>query len=407
MKQDNVLDRTLNVHSIFSSWTNQKGYPLLSVVRNYKSNTVSLKQSRFTSYHDAVNDTAAWWIPYNYATASDPNFNETRPIGWLAPAAQTIEIEGNWSSKDWVLFNKQQTGYYRVLYDENNWKLLSRQLNGDKFTTIHAINRAQLLDDLFQFLEQGLVKPNLFFDLFGYLKRDTDFAPWDAARAVFNQFGRLFVASPDHSKLQTYLSGLTGAAYDALGVEDAPNEAFLNKFTRNIIVNLACEYGLQKCLNETYLVFAQALFHDRLPHPNTRSFIFNNGIRSASVDEVSILWDYFTRSSVKEDRLVIASSLGFVKEAQLLSLYLNKSIAENPGTSLSKTERNAIFSSICKSGQYGLRLCIQVLKEKPKDVQNYIGGISTIVKTLAARVVTDNVTKEVNSYDFYFSDKYL
>ena len=32
------------------------------------------------------------------------------------------------SSDDWIIANIQQNGFYRVNYDENNWRALSRQL---------------------------------------------------------------------------------------------------------------------------------------------------------------------------------------------------------------------------------------------------------------------------------------
>ena len=43
----------------------------------------------------------------------------------------------------WVIFNVQETGYYKVNYDEQNWNMISSQLTSDH-GAIHAINRAQV-----------------------------------------------------------------------------------------------------------------------------------------------------------------------------------------------------------------------------------------------------------------------
>ena len=39
-----------------------------------------------------------------------------------------------------VVFNVQETGYYRVNYDKRNWGLIADQLEEDH-TAIHVINR--------------------------------------------------------------------------------------------------------------------------------------------------------------------------------------------------------------------------------------------------------------------------
>ena len=45
-----------------------------------------------------------------------------------------------------VIMNVQETGYFRVNYDDQNWKLIIDQLNEDH-EQIHVINRAQIIDD--------------------------------------------------------------------------------------------------------------------------------------------------------------------------------------------------------------------------------------------------------------------
>ena len=48
------------------------------------------------------------------------------------------------------------TGYYRVNYDERNWKLIIDQLNSDH-ESIHVINRAQIIDDALNLARAGLL----------------------------------------------------------------------------------------------------------------------------------------------------------------------------------------------------------------------------------------------------------
>lgn len=382
---------------IFASWSNQKGYPLITVVRDYKKKTVSLKQQRFISYKSTDNETTLWWIPFNYATFSNPNFDDTKPASWLTPTVHSTEIDGNWSSADWVVFNKQQTGFYRVLYDERNYELLSKQLNNDNKSAIHSINRAQILDDLNAFAEQGLIKPALFYKFIGYLKHETEYAPWQAGANIFEKFDRFFVRSPAYLKLRAYLGSLTVAAYEKFGIQDQFNETLLHKFTRMTVVNLCCRFGMHACLTDSYAEFTNALFAERWWSVNTRSIALNNGIRSASFDDVSILWRQFLQSSDPDLRSEIIASLEYMKP-ELQSLYLNKTVNENSMTSLSKSERLGTLISISAGGEHGLNLGIQLIRNNLQNVSHFFGELPQIVNHFAANVVTENVQKEVKFF---------
>ena len=53
---------------------------------------------------------------------------------------RTKEVSGMPNKDTAVVFNVQETGYYRVNYDKRNWGLIADQLEEDH-TAIHVINR--------------------------------------------------------------------------------------------------------------------------------------------------------------------------------------------------------------------------------------------------------------------------
>jgi hypothetical protein len=69
-------------------------------------------------------------------------------------------------------------GFYRVLYDEENYKLLLDYLRSANHTNIHPLNKAQLLDDSLNLAQAGLLKYSTALDLTTYLDQETDFIPW-------------------------------------------------------------------------------------------------------------------------------------------------------------------------------------------------------------------------------------
>lgn len=75
-------------------------------------------------------------------------------------------------------------GYYRVIYDEVNYELITRQLTTNH-EIIDPINRAQLLDDGFNLARAGLLPYEKILDLTKYLERERDYLPWEAALRGF------------------------------------------------------------------------------------------------------------------------------------------------------------------------------------------------------------------------------
>lgn len=78
------------------------------------------------------------------------------------------------------------TGYYRVLYDEENWKKLSSALNSEHYTKISPVNRAQILNDAVQFSLKRQLDMGTFLDILSYLQRETDYVPWYDAQFIFS-----------------------------------------------------------------------------------------------------------------------------------------------------------------------------------------------------------------------------
>ena len=98
-----------------------------------------------------------WWIPINYASASDPDFANTLPSTWMSKIAKTIIISNITASDDeWIIINKDLGGFYRVNYDANNWGLIRQQLMTDHEVVVPN-NRAQVLDDSLNIARAGKI----------------------------------------------------------------------------------------------------------------------------------------------------------------------------------------------------------------------------------------------------------
>ena len=77
------------------------------------------------------------------------------------------------------LLNSGGWGYYRVAYDEENWKALIHSLKTSK--NIHYLNRARLIDDVMNLARANHASYETALDLLLFLKQEDEFIPWESA----------------------------------------------------------------------------------------------------------------------------------------------------------------------------------------------------------------------------------
>ncbi|ROT77085.1 putative aminopeptidase N isoform X2 [Penaeus vannamei] len=119
---DNVLPEYTTVKMIMDTWTLQKGYPVIKVIRSPEGTSATVTQERFRQVKnpEETSDTK-WWVPLTYTTQSDAAFNVTQATVWMKASEDSITITSLPPKDEWVIFNLQETGYYRVNYDDFNW----------------------------------------------------------------------------------------------------------------------------------------------------------------------------------------------------------------------------------------------------------------------------------------------
>lgn len=191
------------------SWSQQAGFPVVTVTRNYNQGStqnVTLSQERYFTTPPASPVNQTWWIPINYATAQNANFDDTTADVWFPQNHQlgnlTIQVP-SLNESDWLIVNKQETGYYRVLYDERNYQLLSDALAGH-INAVHRLNRAQLIDDTYNFVRTNRLTYHTFFHVTRFLEYEHEYASWYPAITAFTTIDRYFSGHESYPIFRVY-----------------------------------------------------------------------------------------------------------------------------------------------------------------------------------------------------------
>ncbi|KAH1005675.1 aminopeptidase N [Dendroctonus ponderosae] len=349
----NTLPKDLTVKTIMDTWTLQTGYPVIHVERDYKNGSVEITQERFL--RDTIklkgDKKPCWWVPLSYSTESHSDFDTTTPKYWLScgyeESSQTIEEIG--PETEWILFNNKMAGIYKVNYDEKNWLLLSKALKSD-FTKIPTLNRVQLLADAADLGYVGHQKYDVFFDMLGYLKEETEYLPWKAALGKADALKNYLIRNPIYGVFKNYMTSLLSPIYEKLGGLAMANEENFDKLDKIkfqvLIVSRSCRYGVEKCIEDAKTMFNKwkSAPNDTNPVPkDLRSAVYCTALKNGGENEWNFLWNKYQQSNVATERNSLLNVLGCTREIWLLSRYLEWSLDD---TKIRRQDTSTVFGAV-------------------------------------------------------------
>lgn len=399
----NNLPSGQTVNTIWKTWSEQSGYPVLNVA--VTEDNLEISQKRYFLTSQTVADASIWWVPINIAVKKTADFTDTKPQYWLRPQVLSEKIplaDINLSpSEDWYIINKQQTGYYRVNYDEDNWTKLFAVLKGEQRGSIHHINRAQLVDDAFNFARSGLMKYTRLFDLLQYLPKEDAYLAWNAANSGYSYLNRMFYGAGLHSNLQRFIREGVQNIYKAHGVTESATETnYLNTYLRVVAINLACGSGDDTCKQAVAAKLKAEIDGTAQVESNLRTSIYCNAYRVGGEEVFNYLFKKLHESNNQAERTLLINALGCSDNADLLKKYLDSSIlADNTLVDGVKVfyriqERNRVITAAYANGPEGINAALTFVADNHAKIQElYMNPgsiISSTVSAIAQRVVAES-----------------
>ncbi|XP_049277418.1 aminopeptidase N-like [Anopheles funestus] len=368
VEDKDILPPTANVRDLLASWTDGPGFPVLNVHRLYRDGLMILSQERFLE-QSVLPATHVWHIPYNYAYTSSGTFYDLTTVGWLSSRAAKIETPV--PDNEWVVFNKQQTGYYRVNYDRRNWELLTEALMANH-NAIHRLNRAQLIDDAFNLARADLLDMAVVLRLMRYLRTERDYAPWFAADKVLTYLYDKLRATEHEPSFLMYVDELIAGVYATMSVDTvSPGETTLYKYLRQLITGWACRIGYTDCLDRSREALRKEFFPDvpenSVPvHPDIRAVVYCYGLQENTEDVFQSIFLRLMASRNQAERTDLIDALGCSRTpASIRTILATIVFSAAPDTNFVylSEERNQLFRAIYSGGRAPTLALMDVLED--------------------------------------------
>ncbi|XP_042891238.1 aminopeptidase N-like [Penaeus japonicus] len=401
--QSSVLPQNITVQMVMDTWTLQKGFPVIQVVRSSNGTSATISQERFRfAKNSAEIPDHKWWVPLTYTSQSEADFNRTQAALWMKASEDHLTVSSLPPKDQWVIFNLQETGYYRVNYDDHNWKLLIRQLRDDH-EAIHVVNRAQIIDDAMNLARAGQLRYETALHVLSYLKNETEYLPWSAALNNLEYIDAMLDASRDRIVIKGFLLDLVMPLYDSLRVINDTDDQRPMQHLQEIAMSWACKLGSPQCLGNaltSFQMWMNAPNNRTIISPSLKATVYCHAIAEGGESEWAFAWNQYVTSSVESEKSKLLYGLGCSKQIPVLSRYLETAFL--PNGEIRRQDSAKVFASIAKN-RFGRSLAWNFIRER----WNYIFTFDKRQRSKMLKEITYffNTREDLEQLQLFLHDK--
>uniref|UniRef100_A0A8C5VAJ1 Aminopeptidase n=1 Tax=Microcebus murinus TaxID=30608 RepID=A0A8C5VAJ1_MICMU len=250
------LRGNVEVKEMMTTWTLQKGIPLVVVRRDGRS--LRLQQERFLKgifkedpeWKPLQERWYLWHIPLTYSTNSSNAIH--RHI--LKSKTDTLDLPEETS---WVKFNVDSNGYYIVHYEGNGWDQLIEQLNQNHML-LRPKDRIGLIHDVFQLVSAGRLTLDKALDMTRYLQHETSSPVLLKGLSYLELFYHMMDLrniSDVSENLKHYLLQYFKPVIDRQSWSD--EGSVWDRMLRSAVLKLACDLNHAPCIRKAAELFSQ------------------------------------------------------------------------------------------------------------------------------------------------------
>ncbi|KAG9451703.1 hypothetical protein H6P81_004607 [Aristolochia fimbriata] len=328
------------VKMIMSSWTKQKGYPVVYV--KLKDTKLEFEQSQFLS--SGLDGDGEWIVPITLCCGSytsrksfllQKKIDNLDMVDLVSSSDEaSLQEKGNQGNRQggnpslqWIKLNIDQTGFYRVQYDD---ELAARLRFAVEAGCLSATDRFGILDDSFALCMAGKQTLSSLLFLMNAYREETDYT---VLSCLIEATGRVAKVAADalpelSNHVVQFFINLLQVSAEKLGWESRGNESHLDAMLRGELLIALSEFGHDMTQTEAVRRF-KAFLDDRntsLLPPDTRKAAYVAVMRTVSHADRSgyeSLLRVYRETDLSMEKVRVLSSLAHSPEPEIVLEVLN------------------------------------------------------------------------------------
>ncbi|KAK9081553.1 hypothetical protein Syun_030877 [Stephania yunnanensis] len=306
------------VNMLMNSWTKQKGYPLVSVTM--KDHKLELEQSQFLS--SGAEGDGEWIVPLtsfcgSYDTRKNFLLQKKKAdldiTDILGTSGTTGSFLGNVNQRKWIKLNVNQTGFYRVKYDDELSSRLRYAIEGN---FLSAADRFGILDDSFALCMACKLSLCSLLSLLSAYREEVEYTVLSRLISVSSKITKIVAdAVPELlGYVKQFFINIFQHPAEKLGWEPRQGESHLDALLRGEIMTALAIFGHDDTQNEAVKRFCAFLEYRNtaLLPPDTRKAAYVAVMQRVSTSD---RWGYeallrvYRESDLSQEKTRVLSSL--------------------------------------------------------------------------------------------------
>ncbi|XP_076397780.1 aminopeptidase N isoform X2 [Megachile rotundata] len=338
-----ILPEGLTINRIAGLWTNRDRVPLVTVIRDYETKTITLSQKvylREAPRESTPKASYQWDIPIVMISQEKLDFQNQRPL-WLTKKnkPEDLKIPDITDDNHFIIVNPEEIGMFPVNYDSCNWKMLSQYLQGPDREKIPVLTRAKLLHDSWNLAYSGELCFSIALNMTLFLNEERSHVVWEPVFMMIDHVGRRIEGSDVYPKFEAYIRTLLKTLYEELKETEEPNEPSWKTHMRGMAKNFLCRAGYEPCVAEARKQYRKWIMDEDPDKGNPVANEFLCPVFKWGTEEE---WEFglqrvinFPRASPErkqnERTYLLKSLAGCPKDAYKIERLLNATILEQHG----------------------------------------------------------------------------
>jgi aminopeptidase N len=307
------------IAEIAAGWTEQPGFPLVTVKRGTGGDVTLLQQRFAIGFRDDLG--VLWKIPLTYLIDGQ---SASATLLMSDKQAQLRDVPDDHALK----LNVDGAGNYRVAYDAPSWKLLLATLPG-----MNAPDKVNLLSDAWAFVEAGGQPLAYYTGLIARLPEDTTLAVCEQMINVFDFINHLLVGAPEIEQFRTYAREVLSPPLGALTFQPKPGEPPTASLLRASLLQELGLVGDDQTIRQCRQNFESYLKNPASLQPDLRAPTFAVAMRHGDARAWEKLHELGVKTTSTEEKQIYYDALAFATDPALIKKTLAIALTDELPTS--------------------------------------------------------------------------
>ncbi len=386
------------VTSIMDTWTKQMGYPVLQVEASGPSGSrnLTVSQERFVYdrlLEDRGPEPEVWQVPIRVSQGGD---EPATVVMDGRQASLTLEAPEKPGDGQWFKINPQQTGFFRVNYQPEDW---DRLIPAIKSQELSAADRLGIQNDAYSLSKSGHLPVTRFLSLAQAYSDETDASVWGDLSSNLRDLEVLLTGGPVFQRFQAFACSVFEPAAQRVGWEAKSGEGHLDALLRSIVLSQAGSYGDQDILAQASQLFAQHLHDRNAVRPDLRGVVFSLAAHAGDRAVYDQLWELEKETDLQEEKVRLLMSLARFEDQSLLTETLERSLTSD----VRLQDTISVVSSVA-ANPHGRRLAWDFLKSNWPEFDRRYGTGGFGLMRLVAMCGSFTTQESLDDVETFFTE---